>query len=101
MRTNMLNGIDVSYYQSGDPDKPIPMNWNKAKDAGVQFAIVRAGSINNITGVCYEDYQFRNNVANLALVDIPYALYWYFRPNHSTVKQAEYFLKLAKDAALG
>jgi len=90
----MLKGIDVSKWQG-------LMNWQKAKDAGVQFAIIRAGSIDNITGKCYEDTQFHNNVANLAPVDIPYALYWYFRPNHSAVKQAEYFLKLAGKADLG
>jgi hypothetical protein len=90
----MLNGIDVSYYQS-------VMDWQKAKAVGVQFAIIRAGSVGNITGLCYTDDQYRNNVANLALVDIPYAVYWFFRPNQSVTKQAEYFLNLAKDAALG
>lgn len=90
----MLNGIDVSKWQ-------LKMDWAKAKAAGVQFAIVRAGSIDDVTGVCYEDYQYRNNIAGLNEQSIPYALYWYFRPNHSVGAQHAYFLDLAKDATLG
>ena len=52
----MLNGIDISHWQK-------KMDWAKAKAAGVQFAIIRAGSVDNATGVCYTDYEFENNVA--------------------------------------
>jgi lysozyme len=88
----MLNGIDVSKWQ-------LVMDWCKAKAAGVQFAIVRAGSI-DATG-CYEDFQFRNNIKVSAEVGIPYALYWYFRPNYSVADQVQYLVNLAKSAHLG
>jgi len=84
----MLNGIDISKWQG-------KMDWAKAKAAGVQFAIIRAGSIDNTTGVCYTDYEFEANVAGCKAQGIPYAFYWFFRPNHSVTKQAEYFLTLA------
>jgi GH25 family lysozyme M1 (1,4-beta-N-acetylmuramidase) len=51
----MINGIDVSHWQG-------VMDWAKAKAAGVQFAIIRAGSIDANTGVCYTDYQYEANV---------------------------------------
>ena len=89
----MINGIDVSKWQ-GD------MDWAKAKDAGVQFAIIRAGSINNTTGVCYTDDQYHANVAGCYGVGIPYAAYWFFRPNHSAARQADYFLNLADSSGV-
>jgi hypothetical protein len=55
------------------------------------FVIIRAGSIDNATGECYEDYQFENNVAGAKAAGIPWAFYWFFRPNHNAQKQAEYF----------
>ena len=69
------------------------MNWGKAREAGARFAFIRAGSIDNITGECYTDYQFDRN-SSVAPGIMPVGYYWYFRPNHDTVKQAEYFMKL-------
>jgi GH25 family lysozyme M1 (1,4-beta-N-acetylmuramidase) len=43
-------GVDVSHWQKR-------MDWQKAKDAGAEYAFIRAGSINNITGVCYTCFQ--------------------------------------------
>lgn len=82
-------GIDVSKWQA-------EIDWEKAKAAGAQFAIIRAGSIDNIAGACYEDFQFRRN-AQLAPPLMPVGFYWYFRPNHNPVKQAEFFLNLIHD----
>lgn len=79
-------GIDVSKWQG-------QMDWNQAYNAGARFAFIRAGSIDNISGQCYEDYQFRRN-AEIAPDYMPCGFYWYMRPNHDPVKQADYFTNL-------
>ena len=81
-----LLGIDVSKWQG-------LWDWENAESAGVHFAFIRAGSIDNSSGVCYEDYQFENN-ALYAPEYMPVGFYWYFRPNHDAHKQADYFSEL-------
>jgi len=83
-----VKGIDVSKWQG-------EINWQKAKSAGAQFAFVRAGSVDNPTGTCYEDFQFQRN-ARLALPVMPVGFYWYFRPNQNAVKQAEFFMNVIR-----
>jgi len=83
-----VQGIDVSKWQS-------EVNWQKAKTAGAQFAFIRAGSVDNPTGACYEDFQFQRN-AQLAPPVLPVGFYWYFRPNQNAVKQAEFFINLIR-----
>ncbi len=82
----MILGIDVSKWQG-------VMDWQKAALAGAKFAFIRAGSINNVTGECYTDYQFERN-AELAPEYMPIGFYWYFRPNHDPLKQADYLCNL-------
>lgn len=69
-------------------------NWSRAKNNGVKGAFIRVGSIDNATGLCYTDYQFEANVAN---VNVPWGGYWYFRPNWSATQQAGYFTGLLKN----
>ena len=87
----MLLGVDVSKWQ-GD------MNWDQCASAGAGFAFVRAGSIDNTSGNCYTDYQFIRNIS-LAPDYIPTGCYWYFRPNHDPIKQADYFSDLIGEEA--
>jgi lysozyme len=86
-----VNGIDVSKWQG-------EIDWQKAKSAGAQFAFIRAGSIDNLSGSCYEDTQFRRN-AELAPPLMPVGFYWYFRPNWNALTQADYFCDLIQDKA--
>lgn len=83
------DGIDVSKWQG-------EMNWQTAKAAGASVAVIRAGSIDNVTGECYEDTQFRRN-AGLAPEYMPVGFYWYFRPNHNPILQADYFCDLIEN----
>ncbi|MEJ2710952.1 MAG: glycoside hydrolase family 25 protein [Anaerolineales bacterium] len=78
--------IDVSRWQG-------QMDWEVAFNAGARAAILRAGSIDNGTGDCFKDSQFDNNTAN-APNFMPVAYYWYFRPNHDPIKQANFFSDL-------
>ena len=88
MSDNVL-GVDVSKWQ-GD------MNWEKCAAAGAKFAFIRAGSIDNVSGNCYIDYQFMRN-ASFAPEHMPVGYYWYFRPNHDAVKQADFFCDLIEN----
>ena len=84
-----VKGIDVSKWQG-------EIDWSKAASAGAQFAIIRAGSIDNTSGACYQDFQFQRN-AELAPQHMTVGFYWYFRPNWNAVKQAEFFISLIQD----
>ena len=81
-------GIDVSKWNG-------VMDFGKARQAGARFCYIRAGSIDNVTGKCYEDSQFHRNKVE-AVKHMPVGYYWYFRPNHDPVKQANYFADLMK-----
>jgi len=83
-------GCDISWWQGN-------MNWQKCYDAGARFAFIRAGSIDNSTGKCYEDYKFARN-SSIAPDILPVGYYWYFRPNWSAKLQAEYLAKLLQNA---
>lgn len=83
-----VKGIDVSRWQG-------EINWEKAKTAGAQFAIIRAGSIDG-NGNPYEDFQFERN-SSLAPPVMPVGFYWYFRPNQSSSIQADHFVNLIQD----
>jgi lysozyme len=84
----MLLGIDVSKWQG-------EMDWHKARSAGARFAFIRAGSITEVQGVCYTDFQFERN-ARIAPDYMPIGFYWYFRPQHDPIKQANYFCSLIR-----
>jgi GH25 family lysozyme M1 (1,4-beta-N-acetylmuramidase) len=84
----MILGCDVSKWQG-------KMNWKQAVSSGAEYGKIRAGSINNITGVCYEDYQLQNNL-HAAESILPIGFYWYFRGNHDPIKQADYYSELVQ-----
>jgi lysozyme len=84
-------GCDVSKWQDR-------MRWDVAHDAGIRFAIIRAGSIDNATGVPYTDDRLEQHYAGILASPIKvWGFYWYFRPNHDPIRQAEYFRDLIKD----
>ena len=62
-----MRGIDVSKYQR-TPD------WQTVKDAGVEFAILRAGYGREIS---QKDPQFERNYAECTRVGLPAGVYWY------------------------
>jgi lysozyme len=84
----MILGIDVSKWQK-------EMDWAKAQSAGAKFAFIRAGSIGATSGIAYTDYQFETN-ERIAPDYMPVGFYWYFRPQHCALDQAEYFCNLIR-----
>ena len=83
--------VDVSHWQ-GDIDAQKMVS----KAIGMY---IRAGSIDNNSGICYEDYRLRENCTKFS-ENIPCGYYWYFRPNHDGFKQGEYFATLIKNASI-
>ena len=86
----LVKGIDVSKWQA-------EITWPKTKLAGMDFAIIRAGSVDNITGKCYIDFQFERNSIEAPKV-MPVGYYWYFRPGQNPITQAQYFADLINPA---
>ena len=68
MKQILKKGIDVSYYQ-GDID------WEKAKSAGVEFAIIRCGYGMDVKN--QDDEKFERNVTECERLSIPYGVYLY------------------------
>jgi lysozyme len=84
-------GIDVSKWQG-------LMNWETAKNAGANYAFIRAGSCTYADGTNYTDYEFIRN-STIAPLYMPVGYYWYYRPKHSYKSQAEYFVNLTSSVA--
>lgn len=65
-----LAGIDVSAHQG-------VIQWQQVKEAGVEFAVIRAGYRGSTEGRLYEDEQFQYNMEGAAAVEIPVGIYFY------------------------
>lgn len=60
-----IHGLDVSEFQGN-------IDWNSVKNAGIQFAIIRAGY-----GAGNIDPQFRRNAEGCMDAGIPFGVYWF------------------------
>lgn len=67
---NTSIGLDVSRWQ-GDID------FQKVKDAGVEFVFIRVGSQKGIGGEYYIDPKFEQNIKGFQSVGIPVGIYFY------------------------
>lgn len=67
---NSKVGIDVSKW-NGDID------WDKVKNAGVEYAIVRAGYRGSKTGSLVEDPYFATNMKGAAASGVPVGIYFF------------------------
>lgn len=63
-------GIDVSKW-NGDID------WDKVRNAGVEFAIVRAGYRGSVTGSLVQDIYFDANMKGAAASGVPVGVYFF------------------------
>lgn len=63
----LMKGIDVSVHNGS-------INWQKVKNAGIQFAILRAGYGRELS---QKDARFEENYRNAKAVGIPVGAYWY------------------------
>lgn len=84
-----VEGIDVSYYQE-------VIDWQKVKDAGIGFAIVRQSY-----GSAFDDPKFKANWAGAKQAGLVRGLYQYFRPGQDPHEQAAAVLDALADDPLG
>lgn len=92
---NSKVGIDVSKW-NGDID------WDKVKNAGVEFAIVRAGYRGSVTGSLVQDPYFEANMKGTAAAGVPAGIYFFTQAVNEVeaVEEASMVLKLIKEYKL-
>jgi GH25 family lysozyme M1 (1,4-beta-N-acetylmuramidase) len=85
-----MKGIDLSHWNP---------NWRPAESeaAGAKFAILRAGSINDVTGIPYRDNLIDEHYARGNPSGLKLGYYWYMRPQHNPEGQADFFWNIVKD----
>ena len=71
---NRKFGIDISHWQ-GDID------FDKVKDAGVEFVYIRVGRGNGVGKEYVEDTKFKQNIEGFNKVGIPVGIYFYSNAN--------------------
>ena len=82
-----ITGYDVSFYQD-DNNTPQGIDFNKMKNSGADFVIVRAGQ--NL----WVDPDFEINWTNAKKAGLPRSSYWYFDPRINPIAQAKLFKNL-------
>ena len=85
-------GIDVSKY-NGDID------WNKLKEQGVKFAIIRCGYRGSVTGAIVEDPYYRKNIEGAQAAGIPVGLYFFTQATNEreAIEESSAAMSLAGD----
>ncbi|MBP5363304.1 MAG: CHAP domain-containing protein [Ruminococcus sp.] len=83
-RTVIMNGIDVSGYQNENTPGNI-INWQKVKNSGIDFVILRIGLINGKNELQKDEY-IDENYQGATSVGLKVGGYWYSRA--LTVEQA-------------
>ena len=91
-KENTKIGIDVSSWQ-GDID------FNRVKEAGVEFAFIRVGSTKGINGEYFIDKKFEQNIKGFNEIGIPVGVYFYSYANskESAIQDAKWVLEQIKD----
>lgn len=89
---NSRVGIDVSKW-NGEID------WDKVKNAGVEFAIIRAGYRGSVTGSLVEDPYFDANMKGAAASGIPVGVYFFTQAVNEVeaVEEASAVLQLIRE----
>lgn len=85
-------GIDVSRWNED-------INWEKVKEAGIKYAIIRAGYRGSVTGALVEDKYFRQNIEGALKAGIPVGLYFFTQATTEVeaVEEASMVLTLCKE----
>lgn len=88
-------GIDVSGW-NGEID------WDRVKNAGVQYAIVRAGYRGSVTGSLVEDSSFAANMKGAAASKMPVGVYFFTQAVNEVeaVEEASMVLQLIREYSL-
>lgn len=89
---NARVGIDVSKW-NGDID------WDRVRNAGVEFAIIRAGYRGSVTGSLVQDPYFMANMRGAAFSGMPVGVYFFTQAVNEVeaVEEASAVLQLVKE----
>lgn len=92
---NAKFGIDVSKWNK-------EIDWDKVKEAGVQFAIIRVGYRGSSTGALVEDPYFEKNIKGAIASDIPVGVYFFTQAldEVEAVEEASMVIKLCSNYKL-
>lgn len=84
---NTMIGVDVSTWQD-------TINWEKAKKAGVEFAMIRLGFGHNKKNQMVMDTEYKNNIENAKKAGIPVGVYFfsYAKDVYEAREQAKYVI---------
>lgn len=84
-------GLDVSKWQG-------KIDYEKVKDAGVEFVFIKLGGSNGIEGDYYLDPKFKDNIEGFTKVGIPVGVYFYSYANSvlKAKKDAEWVIEQLK-----
>lgn len=84
-------GIDVSKWNK-------EIDWDKVKEAGVQYAIIRVGYRGSQTGLLVEDPYFEQNIRGAIASDIPVGVYFFTQAINEVeaVEEASMVMKLCE-----
>ncbi len=85
-------GIDVSRWNED-------INWDKVKEAGIQYAIIRAGYRGSVTGALVEDWYFKKNAEEATKAGLPIGLYFFTQAVNEVeaVEEASMVLALCEE----
>lgn len=88
-------GIDVSKWQK-------EIDWDKVKNAGVDFAIIRAGYRGSSTGSLVEDPYFHANMKGASMSGIKTGVYFFTQATNEVeaVEEASMVISMVKDYML-
>lgn len=93
--TDSLAGVDVSTHQG-------LIDWQAVKDAGVEFAIIRAGYRGTTQGLLYEDELFRDNLDGAKEAGLLVGVYFFSQAanGEEAAEEAEFVCALLDGAKL-
>ncbi len=93
-KTGML-GIDVSKWQK-------EIDWDKVKNEGVDFAIIRCGYRGSVTGSLVEDPYFEQNIRGARAAGIKVGVYFFTQAVNEVeaVEEASMVISLVRDYEL-
>ena len=88
-------GIDVSEHQG-------QIDWRQVADAGIEFAMIRAGYRGSTAGSLYTDAYFFENMTGASEADIPVGVYFFSQATTQAeaVAEAHYLLALMEKSGV-
>ncbi|MCM1105997.1 MAG: fibronectin type III domain-containing protein [Blautia sp.] len=98
--TQLLNGIDVSWWQGDGKGSSVShLNWEQVHEAGIDFAFVRVGSRDTADGSIYEDTCADAHIQGALENDINVGLYIFSQAlnEEEAEEEAEFVLELLDD----